>query len=136
MRGAQILQGITTGAQVNSTIDWANYDVPGRQGVKIYPLYNNEDTGPHGPSAALVRYMPGAKVTPHLHPGYELIYVLEGTLSNDEGDHGPGTLQVCPPGSVHGLSSEQGCTFLVVWEEPVKVLHEDGTVGVSHVESH
>lgn len=48
----------------------------------------------------------------HVHPGYELIYVIDGELINDNGHHGPGTLEVCPPNSSHRLGSEKGCTFL------------------------
>jgi len=122
MRGAQIIKGLIPGVKIESNIPWASYKVPGRDGVEIYPLYTTEDTGPTGPSAALVRYQPGAKVNEHLHPGYELIYVLEGILKNDEGIQHPGTLQICPPGSKHALESEEGCVFLVVWEQPVELV--------------
>lgn len=121
MRGAQIIKNLIAGTNVESDIKWSSYKVPGRDGVEIYPLYTTEDTGKKGPAAALVRYQPGAKVNEHLHPGYELIYVLEGVLENDEGAHYPGTLQVCPPGSTHSLSSKDGCVFLVVWEQPVEL---------------
>lgn len=73
-----------------------------------------------GPSAALVRYQPGARTQRHLHPGYELIFVLDGVLHNDAGAHPAGTLEVCPPDSEHALWSDEGCTFLVVWEKPVR----------------
>ncbi|MAD45523.1 MAG: transcription negative regulator ChrR [Oceanospirillaceae bacterium] len=122
MRGAQIIQNLVPGADIGENIQWSAYKVPGREGVEIYPLYNTDDTGSNGPSAALVRYQAGAQVQEHLHPGYELIYVLEGVLENDEGSQYPGTLQVCPPGSTHALGSEQGCTFLVVWEQPVELV--------------
>jgi hypothetical protein len=40
-------------------------------------------------------------------------------LINDAGVHGPGTLEICPPGNTHALASDKGCVFLVVWEQPV-----------------
>ena len=46
--------------------------------------------------------------------------MLEGELIDDRGRHGAGVLQIYPPGSTHELSSQQGCTFLVVWEQPVR----------------
>jgi anti-sigma factor ChrR (cupin superfamily) len=122
MRGAQLIEGILAGDGIARNIDWKDYKVPGREGVEIYPFYTTEDTGSDGPAAALVRYQPGAEVKTHRHPGYELIYVLDGVLSNDEGDHSPGTLQICPPGSEHALGSKDGCTFLVVWEKPVELI--------------
>lgn len=120
MRGPQILRQLNDTAALDQ-LPWDTYQQPGREGVQIHRLYDTTDTGPTGPSAALVRYCPGAKVQRHVHPGYELIYVLEGELENDSGRHGPGTLEVCTPGSSHALTSESGCTFLVIWEQPVRL---------------
>lgn len=99
-------------------LDWEPYGSDGRQNVKIKRLYDARVNGA-GPAAALLKYAPGARVPTHLHGGYELILVIDGELINDAGRHGPGTLEICPPGSIHALASEKGCTFLVVWEQPV-----------------
>lgn len=103
------------------SLPWEPYGADGRSNVLIHRLYDARDQG-QGPAAALLRYLPGARVPAHLHQGYELILVLEGELINDDGIHGPGTLEICPPGNSHALSTESGCTFLVVWEQPVKRL--------------
>lgn len=103
-------------------LKWEPYSADGRMNVEIFNLYNARDENNKGPAAALLRYKPGAKVTRHVHDGYELIFVLQGELINDMGVHGPGTLEVCPPGSEHALSSDTGCVFLVVWEQPVRKL--------------
>ncbi|UWF60386.1 cupin domain-containing protein [Brucella sp. 2716] len=121
MRGAQIISGLMNNASALDTLPWERYKQPGREGVLIHKLYDTGDTGEGGPAAALVRYEPGAKVQKHIHPGYELIFVLEGELINDAGRHPAGTLEICPPGSGHALASEKGCTFLVVWEQPVRL---------------
>lgn len=121
MRGAQIIRDVFNLAQGLEKVPFKPYNQPGREGVEIYPLYDTTDTGPTGPAAALVRYRPGARVKRHIHPGYEIILVLEGELINDTGVHGPGTLEVCPPGSSHALGSDTGATFLVVWEQPVRL---------------
>ena len=97
---------------------WQPYSADGRTSVEIVKLYDDRKDGA-GPAAALLRYALGAKVPAHLHPGTELILVLEGELINDAGAHPAGTLEICPPGSKHALSSETGCVFLVVWEQPV-----------------
>lgn len=102
-------------------LPWQPYGSDGRSKVMIHRLYDNRQNG-HGPAAALLRYLPGARVPRHRHPGSELILVLEGELIDDAGRHGAGTLEVCPPGSEHALGSDTGCVFLVVWEQPVEQL--------------
>jgi anti-sigma factor ChrR (cupin superfamily) len=119
MRGPQIIKDVISNPTILNSLPWESYQQPGREGVEIHRFYDTSDTGVSGPAAALVRYKPGAVVQEHLHPGYELIFVLEGELVNDSGRHGPGTIEICPPGSRHALSSEKGCTFVVVWEQPV-----------------
>lgn len=102
-------------------LEWEPYSSDGRNSVEIIRLYDDRVNGV-GPAAALLRYAPGAKVPAHLHPGTELILVLEGELIDDEGTHPAGVLEICPPGSIHTLSSETGCVFLVIWEQPVQRL--------------
>lgn len=126
MRGAQLIRNILTDPDALKILPFETFNRPGREGVEIHPFYDTSDTGPVGPAAALVRYQPGARVQRHIHPGYELILVLEGELMNDSGRHGPGTLEICPPGSSHALGSETGCTFLVVWEQPVRLAEPVG----------
>lgn len=99
-------------------LHWEPYGSDGRAHVQIHRLYDARQNG-KGPAAALLRYQPGATVPKHLHQGHELILVLEGELINDAGVHGPGVLEICPPGHAHALRSEKGCVFLVVWEQPV-----------------
>ncbi|WP_156727774.1 cupin domain-containing protein [Streptomyces apocyni] len=92
----------------------------GRVGAEIHRLYSTAQTGPQGPAAAVVRYLPGATAEPHLHPGYELIYVLSGELETEGGVHPTGSLLLLEPGSVHAPRSPKGCLALVVWEQPVQ----------------
>ena len=125
MRGSLVLKNILSNPAALNELSWEAYQQPGRKGVEIYRFYDTQDTGASGPAAALVRYGAGAQVQRHIHPGYELIFVLEGELVNDSGCHGPGTLEVCPPGSSHALSSPNGCTFIVVWEQPVRLAEEN-----------
>lgn len=122
MEQAVILNGLMNIDYQFENVDWEQFGSDGRSGVEIYRLYDARGVEMNGPAAALLRYSPGAKARRHLHPGYELIYVLQGTLINDTGEHPAGSLEVCPPGSDHELSSEEGCIFLVVWEQPVRVM--------------
>ena len=79
-------------------------------------------SGPDGPAAAVMHCLPGAKAPSHLHPGFELIYVLSGELETDGGVYAAGSLLVMPPTSVHAPRSPKGCVGLVVWERPVQVV--------------
>lgn len=122
MRGSLLLHNLLGRPAQLERLSWEAFRQPGREGVDVFRLYDTTEIDETGPAAALVRYCPGARVQRHRHPGYELIFVLDGELINDRGRHGPGTLEICPPESTHALSSETGCVFLVVWEKPVQVV--------------
>ena len=49
---------------------------PFQEGVDIYRLYGDGETGPN---AALLRFHPGARVPLPDHTGYEHIFVLAGS---------------------------------------------------------
>jgi anti-sigma factor ChrR (cupin superfamily) len=95
-----------------SSIDWK----PFREGIDISRIYN---AGINGPSAAFLRYQPGAKLQRHHHAGYEHILILSGSQIDDYGEHFAGTLLVHPPGTSHGIRSIGGCVVLAIWEKPV-----------------
>jgi anti-sigma factor ChrR (cupin superfamily) len=75
--------------------------------------------GRGGPSAALLRYAPGATLPHHRHTGYEHITILEGSQIDQHGVYAAPCFIVNPPGSSHGVSSPDGCLVLVIWNEPV-----------------
>jgi anti-sigma factor ChrR (cupin superfamily) len=89
---------------------------PFRDGVEIVQLYGNPMVGP---SAALLRYAPGAAVPAHVHTGYEHILILAGQQTDQHGPLGPGTLVINPAGSRHAVSNIMQCIILIIWERPV-----------------
>ena len=91
---------------------------PFREGVEIARLYGD---GARGPSAALLRYAPGARVPAHVHHGMEHIIVLAGAQVDADGTYGPGGMLVHGPGTSHAVVSEQGCVALAIWERPVEI---------------
>lgn len=117
-----ILNDVLQAVRTRDALPWTPYTVDGRIGTDIVRLYDDRGQNNDGPAAALVRYAAGTRTRRHLHPGYELIFVLDGVLHNDSGVHAAGTIEVCPPNSTHELWSDTGCTFLVVWEQPVQVI--------------
>jgi anti-sigma factor ChrR (cupin superfamily) len=107
---------------------------PLRPGVEIHRLYGAEH---EGPSAALLRYRPGAEVPWHVHTGAEHILVLSGSQEDHRGRYGAGSFVVNQPGTRHRVVSPDGCLVLVVWERPVRFeLTEDGTPDPAPREPH
>ena len=75
------------------------------------------DGGEVARATSLVRYGADAEFAPHAHLLGEEILMLEGVLSDQHGDYGPGTYVRNPPGSAHAPHSQEGC---LLW---VKVRH-------------
>ena len=89
---------------------------PAFPGVTMALLYRE----PNGSSAAILKYEPGARLASHSHPGYEHIYVLEGSQRDERGVYPAGTLVVNPPGTAHTVESPEGCVVLAIWQRPVE----------------
>jgi anti-sigma factor ChrR (cupin superfamily) len=92
---------------------------PFQDGVDIYRLYNEGETGPN---AALLRFRPGGRIPLHEHTGYEHIFVLSGSQVDENSEAATGSLIINPPGTSHSILSETGCIVLAIYEKPVKFL--------------
>ena len=92
---------------------------PFHDGVDIYRLYNEGETGPN---AALLRFRPGGRIPLHEHTGYEHIFVLSGSQVDENSEAATGSLIINPPGTSHSILSETGCIVLAIYEKPVKFL--------------
>jgi anti-sigma factor ChrR (cupin superfamily) len=89
---------------------------PFHPGVTIWRIFGG---GTRGASAALLKYAPGAHIPPHRHEGVEIVVVLKGSQTDEEGTISAGELRVNHPNTGHTVRSEEGCIVLVVWERPV-----------------
>ena len=87
---------------------------PFRSGVEVHWLRESSD----GPSAAVLRYAPGASVPAHRHQGEENVYVISGAQQDQRGVYRAGAHVVNDSGSSHAVSSPEGCLVLVVWSRP------------------
>jgi anti-sigma factor ChrR (cupin superfamily) len=99
--------------------------VPGLvRGLEVLPLhaFGSEHV-------ALVRWAPGTMFQPHVHPGGEEIFVLDGVFQDEHGTYPAGSWLRNPPGSVHRPWSETGCT---IW---VKTGHLPATQGPDGLEA-
>jgi anti-sigma factor ChrR (cupin superfamily) len=113
----------STPGSCGSRLSFQEYVQPGREAVGAYWLYASEQTGPNGAEAYVARFGPGSHGDLHRHLGFELLFVLDGELRNDNGDvYGRGWLVVERPDSVHQVSSEHGCVVLVVREKRTMAL--------------
>jgi anti-sigma factor ChrR (cupin superfamily) len=99
------------------TIDAADWrpmmigDTP-LQGFSWIPLASDEAGAWH---SYWMRLEAGARSLQHRHEGTELIMVLEGVFTDDDGaDFLPGQTVAYPAGSCHSTYSARGCTVLVV----------------------
>ena len=91
---------------------------PFRPGIEIVRVYGDGQGG--GPSAALLRYAPGAQLAPHAHVDFEHIVILSGSQSDEHGTYGVGSVLIHGPGRGHLVRSEDGCVALGIWNAPVQ----------------
>jgi anti-sigma factor ChrR (cupin superfamily) len=97
--------------------DFSSYDwQPFRPGVEIHRIYGEASDGP---SAALLRYAPGAHVPKHKHTGREHIIVLAGSQRDQRGRYAAGSCLISRSGTDHDVASDEGCVVLALWDRPV-----------------
>lgn len=93
---------------------WVPSPLPGVERVMLDRL-----GAERGRATSLVRYAPGSSFPAHGHPGGEEILVLQGTFSDESGDHGRGWYLRHPPGSSHRPWSTDGALiFVKLWQMP------------------
>lgn len=85
--------------------------VEGLPGMRTRPLWSDDKSGR---KAHLVQFDPGAHMPLHRHAGHELIYLIEGSLSDEHGTIRPGNIGYRPDGCVHSVSSPNGATALAI----------------------
>src|SRR5262245_8032972 len=64
--------------------------------------------------AVMTRVEPGADLRRHRHVGDELIFVIEGELSDQFGTVTAGNMGYRPDGCVHSVSTKHGATVLAI----------------------
>ncbi|MFK8068682.1 MAG: cupin domain-containing protein [Gammaproteobacteria bacterium] len=83
--------------------------LPGiNEGLSVMPLHTFGLE-----SMALVKWKAGTIFTPHVHPGGEEIFVLEGTLEDEHGVYPKGAWIRSPNYSEHHPTSKEGCIIFV-----------------------
>jgi anti-sigma factor ChrR (cupin superfamily) len=90
----------------SARLPWVDSPLPGVQRRML-----DRDGGEVARASSLVRYAPGSRFDAHLHDAGEEYLVLEGTFSDETGDHHAGTYVRNPAGHVHAPGTAQGCVF-------------------------
>ncbi len=90
-----------------------------KPGVEICRLAGDAKSGPSG---ALLRYAPGARVPALAIRDSRSSTCSTARQSDERGTYPAGTLVVNRMGGEHSVWSEKGCLVLVIWERPIELL--------------
>ncbi|MGD0288609.1 MAG: cupin domain-containing protein [Candidatus Binataceae bacterium] len=86
-----------------SEVEWQTM----HPGILAKPLWSDSTTKRR---VQLTRFEPGAKLNLHRHDGDEILYVIEGAISDEFGTVTAGNLGYRPNGCVHSVVSKRGAT--------------------------
>jgi anti-sigma factor ChrR (cupin superfamily) len=83
--------------------------------------------------AVMTRIEPEAKLPLHRHVGDELVFVIEGALSDEFGTVTAGNVGYRPDGCIHTISTKNGATVLAILTGGVEPVSERGNAPPSQV---
>jgi anti-sigma factor ChrR (cupin superfamily) len=109
-----------------SDLQWQDFQT----GLRFKILWEDKPTKRR---AQLTRFEPGAKLPLHRHVGDELIFVLEGEVSDESGAVTAGNVGYRPNGCVHTVSSKNGATVLAVLTGDIEPASERGSGPTSQI---
>jgi len=90
-----------------SDIGWQEY----QPGISFKILWQDQTTKRR---AQMTHFAPGAQLPLHRHVGDELIFVIEGAVSDESGTVTAGNVGYRPDGCVHTVTTKNGATVLGV----------------------
>ena len=109
-----------------STAPWQEL----QPGIRVKQLWMDEATKRR---AMLSRIEPGAQLPRHKHVGDELVFVVEGAISDEFGVVTAGNMGYRPNGCVHTVASTHGATVLAVITGGIEPKSEIGSAPSSQV---
>ena len=80
-------------------------------GVRMKSIWEHPETERR---AVMTRIEPDAKLPLHRHVGDELVFVIEGAISDEFGTIASGNVGYRPNGCVHTVASQHGATLLAI----------------------
>jgi anti-sigma factor ChrR (cupin superfamily) len=90
-----------------SDVGWQEY----QPGISVKVLWQDPATKRR---AQMARFAPGTQLPLHRHAGDELIFIIEGGVSDESGTVTAGNVGYRPDGCVHTVTSKNGATVLAV----------------------
>ncbi len=121
----------TTGTPLSQIISLSDLAWQDRQpGVRMKAIWEHPETRRR---AVMTRIEPEAKLPLHRHVGDELVFVIEGTLSDEFGTVTAGNVGYRPDGCIHTISTRHGATVLAILTGGVEPVSERGSAPPSQV---
>jgi len=109
-----------------SDLEWQDH----RPGIRMKNLWEDKETQRR---ALMTRVAPGAQLPRHRHVGDELLYVIEGALSDDFGTVTAGNMGYRPNGCLHTVSTKNGATVLAILTGDIELTSETGSAPPSQI---
>ncbi|HUN57885.1 MAG TPA: cupin domain-containing protein [Candidatus Binataceae bacterium] len=103
---------------------------PMRPGILMKPLWSDEASRRR---VQITRFEPGASLPMHRHDGDELLYVIEGALSDEAGTVTAGNIGFRPNGCTHSVKSTHGATVLAFISGSIEAATEVGSAPSSQI---
>jgi anti-sigma factor ChrR (cupin superfamily) len=101
-----------------------------RSGISFKVLWQDPATKRR---AQMTRFAPGAQLPLHRHVGDELVFVIEGAVSDEAGAVTAGNMGYRPHGCVHTVTSKSGATVLAVLTGDVEPATDRGSAPASQI---
>jgi len=101
-----------------------------RPGISVKVLWQDPATKRR---AQMARFAPGAALPVHRHVGDELIFVIEGAVSDESGTVTAGNMSYRPDGCVHTVTSKHGATVLAVLTGDIEPTTQRGNAPPSRI---
>lgn len=84
-----------------------------RENVSFKPLARDEE---RNFQIDIIKLEPNIKYKEHSHPDIEWVYVLKGSMSDENGEYSQGNFIVNAKGSTHSITSgKDGCEIICCW---------------------
>src|SRR5438477_12560983 len=115
-------------SQIITVSDMAWQEI--QPGIRMKPLWTDEATQRR---AVLSRIEPGSQLPRHKHVGDELVFVIEGALSDEFGTVRAGNMGYRPNGCVHTVSAPNGATVLAILTGGVEPLAQRSSGPASQI---
>jgi len=118
----------TPRSRIISTSDlvWQEF----RPGISFKTVWEDPKTKRR---AQMTRFGPGARLPRHRHVGDELIFVIEGALTDEAGTVTAGDVVYRPDGCVHDVSTQNGATVLAVLTGDIELTDDAGSPARSQI---